>query len=272
MTVGVGDDVARAATPEQPRADTGWHSRFVVALGGAVLVVAFLLLSHAWTEGLRGSSFAELRSDIASGTVREWYVAESLSKGDFDFLEAHQGPLQVTEVTDEGSFTSSDANGEPAGGILVWRTWGVSGWQVAASDSEMGSVGAMDVAANEGSKALVADLREAGVSMRPYDFGNATLQNVAAFGALVVFAGLLFGAAPRVGTRWFWFWLFLNGPLALGFIAYAVMEMIGFRRRPDPPLNKRLSGIIGLAGAILLTFAVSAGADFLRQHGLPLPL
>lgn len=273
MTVGVGDDVVYAATSEQPRAATGWHARFIVAFGGAVVAVSLMLLGSAWSEGLRGSTFTELRSDIASGSVQEWYVADSLRQGDFDLMEAHQSPLEVTEVTDDGVFASTEPDGEPAGGILVWRTWGSTGWQVAASDADLGSFGQMSTDANEQSKALVGALRAAGISMRPNDFSdNTTLQNFAAFGALLVLAGLLFGAAPRVGTRWFWFWMFLNGPLALGFIAYAVMELIGFRRRPDPPLNKRLSGVVGFAGALVLSFALSAGAEFLRSSGVSLPL
>ncbi|WP_353951328.1 hypothetical protein V6K52_17070 [Knoellia sp. S7-12] len=277
MTVGVGDDVAYAATPEQSREATGWHSRFIVAFGGAVVVVSILLLGSAWTEGLRGSTFAQLRSDIASGSVQEWYVADSLSQGDFDLMEAHQSQLHSEEVAENGEVSSSSTSttgpGEPTGGILVWRMWGSQGWQVAASDNDPGSFGGMSVDANEQSKALVAALREAGVSMRPNDFSdNMTLQNFAAFGALLVLAGLLFGAAPRVGTRWFWFWMFLNGPFALGFIAYAAMELIGFRRRPDPPLKKRLPGVVGFVGALVLSFALAAGAEFLRRQGVPLPL
>ncbi|EAP98509.1 hypothetical protein JNB_16133 [Janibacter sp. HTCC2649] len=268
----MGDDVAQVATPERERAP-GWHARFLIAFGGAVVVVSLLLLGSLWTDGLRASTFEELRGDIRNGAVQEWYVADSLSKGFLDAKEAHQTPVEATEVTDDGMFTSTDPAGEASGGILVWRTFGGHGWQVANADAGFGSFDGHKADATEETSKLVRQLRDAGVSMRPFDWGdNTTLQNLAGFGALIVFAGLLFGAAPRVGTRWFWFWLFLNGPLAIGFIAYAVMELIGFRRRPDPPLTKRLTGITGLVGAWVLSVVLALSAAFLRSRGLQLPL
>lgn len=278
MTVGVGDDVAYAATSEQARPEMGWHARFITAFGGGVVVVVFLLLGSLWSDGLRASTFEDLRGDLRDGSVQEWYAADSLNKGFLDRMEANQSALHGEVVNGEGEVTSSSTSptlteGEPTGGILVWRAWGSNGWQVAASDSDLGSFGEMRTDANEASKALVGELREAGVAMRPFDFGATPgLHGLVGFGALLVFASLLFGAAPRVGTRWFWFWLFLNGPLALGFVAYAVSELIGFRRRPDPPLNKRLPGIVGFVGAFLLSLALQLGADFLRARGVPIPL
>jgi len=276
--VGVGDDVAQVAAPEQPRAEQGWHARFLVAFGGAVVVVSLLLLGSLWTEGLRASTFEELRGDISDGAVQEWYVADSLHKGFLDALEANQSSLHSETENVDGEVTSSATSptlteGEPTGGILVWRTFGGHGWQVAVADAGFGTFDNYNADATEETSELVGQLRDARVSMRPFDWGdNTTPQNLAGFGALIVFAGLLFGGPPRVGTRWFWFWVLLNGPLAIGFIAYAVMELIGFRRRPDRPLDKRLSGLVGFAGAIVLSIAFGAGGAFLRSQGVPLPL
>lgn len=64
----------------------------------------------------------------------------------------------------------------------------------------------------------------------------------------------------------------MNGPLLLGFIAYAALELIGFRRLPDPPLNKRLTGLVGLVGAVVLGFLVDLVAGALRSRGVPIPL
>ena len=272
MTVGVGDGVAQVAAPEQPRLEHGWHARFLVAFGGAVLVVSFLLLGSMWTEGLRAATFDDLRADLSQGSVQEWYVADNLSKGDFDRMVAHQSPLQNV-VVDEAGVTTTTGAGELAGGILVWRTRGESGWKVAAAALDLRSIGSVATDASDESKALVERLRAAGVSMRPYDWGDTTgLENVAKLGAVLVIIGLVTGAAPRVGTRWFWFWVLLGAPLALGFIAYAVTELIGWRRRPDPPLKKRLPGIVGFIAAPCLSIALAVGADFLRSRGVPLPL
>ena len=277
MTVGVGDDVVYAATPEGPRALSGWHSRFIAAFGGAVVIVCLMLLGSVWTDGLRASTFEELRGDIGNGAVREWYVADSLERGDFDRLQARQSTFQSEEVTSDGttvsSSTSMDGSGELTGGILVWREWGQTGWKVATADAGLASFDGYTAEATAETQELVDQLRTAGVSMRPYDFGDTTALNaVAGVGAFAVFAGLVMGAAPRVGTRWFWFWAMVVGPCFLGFIAYAVMELVGIRRRPAPPLNKRLTGIMGLAGAWVLTLLFALGADSLRQSGLSLPL
>ena len=274
MTVGVGDDVAEyAATPEQPRVTTDGRARLLAAFGGAVVVVCVMLLGTAWSEGLRSSTVVELRADIASGWVQEWYVADDLSQGDFDLMEARQAPLEGPAGTGGSTGPTTDGTAEPTGGILVWRTWGSPGWKVAASDTGLGAFSQMGTGANEQSRALVQDLRDAGVSLRPFDFGDqGGLDQVAGLGVLLVLAGLAFGSAPRVGTRWFWLWMFLNAPLALDFIGYAVLELVGIRRRPDPPLDKRLSGLVGFVGALLMGLAFRLGADFLRSRGVPLPM
>ncbi|KGN36288.1 hypothetical protein [Knoellia subterranea] len=278
MTVGVGGDVAQAATPEQHREAQGWHERFITAFGGAVVAVCLVLLGFAWNDGLRGSSFAELRSDIASGTVQEWYVAGSLHQGRLDLLEAERSLLHDETVDVNGevvgtSTTSYGVVGEPTGGILVWRSFGSPGWQVAVADNDPGSFGEMSVDSNEASAALVRQLRDAGVAMRPFSFGDGTtMGNLAALGGLIVLGGLVMGAAPRVGTRWFWFWMLVNGPLLLGFIAYAVVELIGFRRRPERPLDRRFNGWVGFFGAFALGLGVAMVGELLRNRGVPLPL
>lgn len=278
MTVGVGDDVAYAATPEQPRAATGWHARFIVAFGGAVVAVCLVLLGSFWSEGLRASTFEELRTTIAEGGVVEWYVADSLHKESLDRLEARQSSLQSEDVSADGAVTSSSTSptntvGEPAGGILVWRTYGGPGWHVATADAGITASDGYRAEATDETRELVMQLREAGVSMRPFEWDHGSdLHNVAAIGAFLVFAGLVMGSAPRVGTRWFWFWLFLNGPLAIGFIAYAVMELIGFRRRPDRPLDKRAPGVVGFIGAFVLSGVFAVVAEWLRGRGVPIPL
>ncbi|MFC7486162.1 hypothetical protein ACOCJ7_13010 [Knoellia sp. CPCC 206453] len=275
--VGVGDDVAQVATPERERTEPGWHARFIAAFGGAVVIVALILIAMSWSEGLRAATFGDLRADIGQGSVQEWYVADSIDKGDFDRMEARQSTLHDEVVTEDGTTVSNSTSlngpGEPSGGILVWRTWGDSGWKVATADSEIQGMGGLSAEASEESKAVVKQLRDAGVSMRPYDFFESTgLENLAKLGGLLVLLGLVAGSAPRVGTRWFWFWAMVIGPWFLGFIAYAVMELIGFRRQPDPPLKKRLPGIASFVGAPVLGFLLAVGVDYLRSRGLAFPL
>lgn len=204
MTVGVGGDVAQAATLEQPRVDGDWHSRFLAAFGGAVVVVCLIMLSSSWSQGLRPATFDDLRQDLGQGGVQEWYAADTLVTGDLDFLEAHQSSVHSEVVSDEGVVTSSSTSstgtvGDPTGGILVWRSWG-SGWKVAAADSDLRSTAGMGAEAGPESSALVGELRRAGVAMRPFDDGQTpTWENLARAGGLVVLLGLIAGAARAWG-------------------------------------------------------------------------
>lgn len=272
MTVGVGEDVAYAATPEPVRPPTAWGARFRVAFGGGAVAVALILLGSLWSSGLRASSFEELRGDLRDGAVLEWYVADNVARGDFDVMQANQTTTSQ-EVSPDGVPAGNMDSDVFAGGIIVWRTMGGTGWHVAAADMDLSGTGGFGASASPESTALVTQLRAAGVSMRPYYFRDATaIGGIAVFGGVLLFIGMVAGPAPRVGTRWFWFWIFVVAPLCLGFIAYAVMELIGFRRRPDPPLTKRWRAIAGLVGAFLLSIALQLGADFLRGRGVSIPL
>lgn len=260
-----------------------WHGRFMVAFGGAVLVVVAMLLGQAWTEGLRASSYGELERDIRDGIVQEWYVANSLDKGRFDGLVANQvnaqesGPNPTMPGDGTGGSPPTE-NGDSVpeqetGGIIVWRVWGATGWRVAASDMVQRPGESMRQAADPRSRGLVGQLLESQAPMRAFQFGDTSLVGgITGLGGFLLLAGLIFGAAPRVGTRWFWFWAIVMAPLFLGVIAYAVTELIGIRRRPDRPLDKRLPGIIGFVGSAVLGIIVTLIADQLRQQGVDLPL
>ncbi|WP_404385181.1 hypothetical protein LL946_04460 [Knoellia locipacati] len=273
MTVGAGDIEAGAVSAEAAaRTSTPWQQRLVVALGGAVVATVALLLVMAWPTGLRPSTFEQLRADIADGSVHQWYASEQLESGPLDLLSAPSSTVRGDlDEPMEGGFMPPE--GDPLGGILVWRTWGSPGWHVAAQ-TDVSSVGDdFRETATEESTALVAQLRAAQVPMRPYEFSQGPpLQGYVVAGGLLVLVLLVAGPAPRVGTRWFWFWVLLNSPVALGFVAYAVLELIGIRPRPDPPLRRRLTGVVGFFGALLAGLVLGFGAEFLRSLGIPLPL
>lgn len=253
--------------------DGYWSARVLAALGGAVVVVCLMVLGAGWTTGLRGSTLEALRSDIASGSVVQWYAASSLDKGAMDFARASQagesgGSVDMPE-SEDGSFVTPE--GFPDGGLIVWRAWGQAGWSVAGPGDAVHAV--MSAPATEESTALVRQLREAQVPMKPFEFSDTpTLDWVYAVGGLLMLARLVLGPATRVGTKWFWFWLLVGSPLGLAAIAYAVTELVGLRRRPDPPLDRRLKGIVGFAGAILLSIAVGGLLGLLRSRGVPIPL
>lgn len=271
MTVGVGNGVAYVATGEQPRAETWWHARFLAAFGGAVVVVIGLMLTSGWTTGLRPSTFDQLRSDLKDGSVQQWYVAERFDDAPLDLKRASASGIRG-DLDDLGPDQFNPAKGDPLGGILVWRTWGLPGWQVASQSGVASAGSSYSAAATEESDALVGDLRAAGVAMKPYEFADSgPFDWVYPIGAVLLLGGLIMGTAPRVGTRWFWFWIIIGVPLALGAVVYAVMELIGMRRRPDPPLDKRVSGLKGFVGSLIAGLVVSFAADWLRGRGFSIP-
>jgi hypothetical protein len=273
MTVGRGD-VEAEGRPAQAllRASTPWTQRLPAALGGAVVATIAALLVVGWSTGLRPSTFEQLRADLTDGSVQQWYAAEGLESGPLDLASAPSSTVRgELEQAQEGEFLPP--KGDPLGGILVWRTWGSPGWHVAAQ-SDLSFVGDDHrEPASEESAELVAQLRAAQVPMKPYEFSQGPpFKGIAVVGALLVLVLLVSGPAPRVGTRWFWFWVLVNTPAALGFVAYAVLELVGIRRRPDPPPDRRLSGVVGFIGALLASLALGFLADLLRSHGVPLPL
>lgn len=282
MTVGVGDEAKQgpaapisappAATPEQPRTWAGWRDRLVVALGGVVVAVVAVLLASAWQTGLRASTFEQLQRDIADGSVQQWYAAERLESGPLDLTRAQASTMRG-DLDETGEGVYLPPKGDPLGGILVWRSWGDPGWQVASSTGVSSRGDDYQEPATEESTAIVGQLREAQVPMKPFEFSEGSwVTNAVSFGGLALFAFLVLGPAPRVGTRWFWFWVMLTLPAASGVVAYAVLELVGIRRRPDRPLDRRISGLRGFLGSILVSMVLLALAHTLRDKGVPLPM
>ncbi|MFW5471240.1 hypothetical protein ACOCJ4_14490 [Knoellia sp. CPCC 206435] len=275
MSFEVGDTTevgAREAGPLAAR-EEHWSMRVTAALGGVVVVVCLMVLGSAWTSGLRPSTLDDLRSDIASGAVVQWYVASSVEREPRDFARAVQAGMSNGDTDSSGAEGGTGVAPEefPNGGILVWRTWGGRGWSVAGPDGLASS--SMSAEATEETVLLVRQLREAQVPMRPFSFSDTTpLEVVYAVGAVLLLGRLVLGPSTRVGTKWFWFWLVATTPLQIGAIAYAVTELVGLRRQPDRPLDRRAKGLVGFVGGIVIALAVALIAELLRSRGVGIPL
>lgn len=277
MTVGVGDEARQdpvtpvAATPQQPRTWAGWRDRLVVAMGGAVVAIVAVLLVSGWQTGLRASTFEELEADLADGTVQQWYAAERLESAPLDLTRAPASSVRGDlEEAGEGGYLPP--KGDPLGGMLVWRTWGETGWQVASPAGPAALRDDHRMAATEESTALVGRLREAQVPMKPFEFSEGSwVTTIVSFGGLALLGVLVLGPSPRMGTRWFWFWVVFTLPAASGVVAYAVTELVGIRRRPDRAGNRRLSGVQGFLGSLVVGLALGALGTTLRDAGVPLP-
>ena len=271
MTTGVGE-VAAGAAARDARPAGDWRERLVVALGGAVVAVVAVLLVLAWSTGLRESTFEQLRADLGDGTVQQWYAAEGLEAGPLDLVTASTSTVRgdLDEAVDDAYLPPK---GDPLGGILVWRTWGDPGWNVASESGVANRDDGYRETATEASTALVGQLRAAKVPMKPFEFSDGGwVRGAVVVGGLALVVLLVAGPAPRAGNRWFWFWTMLTIPVGLGFVAYAVVELIGIRRRPDPPLTKRWSGPLGFFGSILVAFLFGVIAQVARSRGVPVPL
>jgi len=270
MSSEVGEVAAGAATVDA-RPVAAWRERLVVAFGGAVVAVLAGLLVMAWSTGLRESSFEHLQADLEQGSVQQWYAAERLEDGPLGFTKAPMSTVRgdLDETTD-GVYLPPE--GDPLGGILVWRTWGGSGWNVASESGVSGAGDQYREAATQVSTALVGQLRAAKVPMKPYEFSEGGwLRGAVILGALAVFVVLLAGPPPRAGNRWFWFWMF-GLPAGLGFVAYAVVELIGLRRRPDPPMAERLSGLRGFVSSFVIGIVLILMVSVARALGVQLPM
>lgn len=107
-------------------------------------------------------------------------------------------------------------------------------------------------------------VRRAGLDLLPFE--NLPLTSISRpsllvfLGSLAALALIIFGPAPRLATRWAWFWLSL--PLNVGWAVFALIEPVMLLNgRPIARATKRLTG--GLA------FLMSIGIWILASAILP---
>lgn len=74
--------------------------------------------------------------------------------------------------------------------------------------------------------------------------------------SLTVLSGLIFGPAPRRGTRWYWFWIIVVTPHALGLVLWVIREH-PWAQVERPAATDRDRGWFGLVTALVASFVLS---------------
>lgn len=225
----------------------------------AVLLVAALLVGswsvwalHAYRAHPPVVSVAELRSDLASGTVRT-YVGLTEFRNNRVWPADDDLRISTAPIPEPGAPTTS--NDRPIIALMYYLDASRSPMRVVFvapfGQAEPGAVGVHE---------LVHELDAAGIQPRE-EFvpsmewhANPWAEWAQVWGTVTGLLALLalFAIRPKRGTRWFWFWVF-GVPLGLGVVAYAVLECV-LPRRSDPvandrPSKGRLIGVVGFAVA-----------------------
>lgn len=242
---------------------TRWRGRDLRRLAGTGLVALWaVFLAVLWVGQVRLVSVSTLEDDLSSGQVvgyRE-VVLERDSDSGSRWTGSHV--VAYTTVDEAGRLTDAESDTSVRGEVAL------SYWVEGAVATQR--VVDPRIAAPADPAGAIARLQAAGIPANA-GFGSEFLGRgeragqVALALGLVGFGLIVLGPRPNRGTRWFWFWL-LWAPLALGVLAYAVVELVrpGRLQRPDAG-RRRHSGLLGVLvawlGGALVAMVLSDLAD-----------
>ena len=224
----------------------------------AVLALWVTWAALGWWTAPRPSHVEQARADLTAGRVVAYEWGDS-----WDTDVGWAGVMAVSELQSNGTY----------GPLFAWRTpdWRVHYVDVAADGTSTVLAGTVD--ATQFSDAFTASLAEAVQAA-----GGEELQaSVGTPFALRLLTGplltaaflvlLLAGPAPRIGTRWFWFWVATLAPLGLGLLTWLIREHPrpaepDLEARPDAPVmwpgrETRLRGPLGFGAGLVAAFAGS---------------
>lgn len=215
-----------------------------------ILIVWCWLVVLVWLAWIapRAASARQLSSDLGSGTVTGWTFTGTEPRA-----VAADGWLGLQDL---GAHPTTAANGA----YVVWTTSdGRNHWtsyaDVIAAQGGLPADGAASTGDAigkwvEGQWAITHP--NAAVTPAPPHFPNL-LRLIAFLGWFIALCGICGGDRPRVGTRWFWFWI-SHVTLGAGAIAYAVVECL---RDPRDQGDRRLPGVAGFIAGIAAAAAIT---------------
>lgn len=237
---------------------TGWQiARF------SLVALWVLWAALSWWAQPRAAPVGEARADLAAGRVVAYQWGDRWDN-DVDGGWASGPP----------TLTSRDTLGP----IFAWRTAGhsVRYTVLPSPDSEFTLTDAIDKTRFSDPEA--ASLAEAGAPEFRSGQLYPRLASLAKWGGpllFLAFLALLINApAPRLGTKWFWFWVVVWGPFGTGVLFWLFREH-PWAARDSPPEAKRDRGhlgfLIGVIAAIAVSFLVYLLHDLLGDALVPTP-
>lgn len=220
----------------------------------ALLVAGWVVQAVAsWLGGYQTVSLATLQEELSSGQVTSYVVVDGayqLTTGEQPWWTARTPAPGDRAETDEFAVVYTAEEGRAR---VAVPSLGRYGPPLTTSSGPT----------EEESRWLQTELLTSDVPAR---FVPGPAHQVAAWGAGLLALGALvhivLGPRPRRGTRWFWFWM-LGLPGGVGALAYAVLEVAGWRSETAPADELRATGVFGFFMMIIWGTLLSFAAAYL---------
>ncbi|MEV4639495.1 hypothetical protein AB0J80_19290 [Actinoplanes sp. NPDC049548] len=224
----------------------------------ALVLVWLVAATVTWWTTPRQQDYAQAQADLTAGRVTAYQWG--------DHWDVDRSRRWFGSATLESSGT--------LGPLFAWRTAdGRVHWTDTSDFEEVHETGAVSATdyAGPGAVGLAQTIRAAGRegSNRDVDSPGPLLVAAGALLGLVFLGVVIAGPAPRLGTRWYWFWLVSTAPFGLGLLFWLFRDHPWTRsaRPADPPgdRDRRDRGVLGLCIGMLASLVISILLFFL--HG-----
>ncbi|WP_412735141.1 hypothetical protein [Krasilnikovia sp. MM14-A1259] len=223
----------------------------------AVVLLWLLAAATAWWTAPRQQSYEQATAAVTAGRVTAYQWGDHWDDG------------SAQRWFGDYSLQSS---GTP-GPIFAWRTPDAR-WHWTDTGGVVVPVDATDAAddqqyAGPGAAALTRELKAAGLDDADSDVVLPTaVVAIATVLGLLLLGVLIAGPAPRLGTRWYWFWVITVVPYGLGLLVWVAREHPWSRSAavelaPDGT-PRRDRGFLGLGVGLLSALVISVAVVLLR--------